>query len=201
MEATTSERVLQWVRERGVVRAKDLAAAGFSPTHLQRLYERGLLLRSGRGVYLTPEAEGEERLSLVEISRRAPDAVICLLSALDFHALTTQIPHAVWMARSPRTPRAQRPGWPPTRLVQMTGAALTEGVETHVILNTPVRVFSPAKTVADCFKFRSRVGLDVALEALRDAWRKKRATMDELVHYGEVCRVASVMRPYLESLT
>lgn len=198
---TTAEQVLQLVKERGIVRARDLAAQGFSPTHLQRLYERGLILRSSRGIYLAPEAETEERLSLVEVTRRAPDAVICLLSALDFHGLTTQIPHEVWMARSTRTPRPLRLDWPPTRLVQMTGAALTEGVETHTILNTPVRVFNPAKTVADCFKFRNKIGLDVALEALRDAWRKRRVTMDALVHYADICRVANVIRPYLESLT
>lgn len=121
--------------------------------------------------YLSPEAESEGRLSQVEVTRRAPDAVICLLSALDFDGLTAQIPHAVWMGRSPRTPRPIRLDWPPIRLVQMTGAALTEGIEVHTILNTPVRIFNSAKTVADYFKFRNKIGLDVALEALRDAWR------------------------------
>lgn len=198
---TATEQVLQFVEERGIVRARDLAEQGFSPTHLQRLYAKGLIRRSGRGIYLSADAEGEERLSLVEVTRRAPDAVICLLSALDFHGLTTQIPHQVWMARSPRTPRALRFDWPPVRLTLMSGLALTEGVETHRILNTLVRVFNPAKTVADCFKFRNKIGLDVALEALRDAWRKRRVTMDELTHYGDICRVTNVMRPYLESLT
>jgi len=195
-----ADRVLQIAQEKGVVRPRDLVPYGLSPTHLQRLYEQGLLVRSGRGIYFLPEAEQEERLSLAQVVRRVPTGVVCLVSALEFHGLTTQIPHAVWLALSPRTPRHPRGGWPPLEVVQMTGDSLTEGIETHTILQTPVRVFSPAKTVADCFKFRGRLGTDVALEALRDAWRKKRVTMDELIHYGEICRVARVMRPYLESL-
>ncbi len=198
---TITDKVLQWVRKQGVVRPKDLAEQGISPAHLHYLHRRGLLSRSGRGIYFAPEAESEERLSLVEVSRRVPDAVLCLISALDFHALTTQIPFVVWIARSPRTPRPPRIAWPPTRLVRMSGAALTEGVEIHTILGTPVRVFCPAKTVVDCFKFRNKIGLDVALEALQDAWHKRRVTMDELSHYAEICRLTNVMRPYLESLT
>ena len=176
----TSQQVLERVRRLGIVRAKDLSELGISPTHLQRLRERGLVLRSSRGIYLAADAETEERLSLAEVTRRAPGAVICLLSALDFHGLTTQIPHAVWIARGADFPRPPRMDWPPVHQVQMTGDALTEGVEEHTVLHTTVRIFSPAKTVADCFKFRNKIGLDVVLEALRDCWRKRRATMEEL---------------------
>jgi predicted transcriptional regulator of viral defense system len=198
-EVNTAKIVLSLVEKEGVVRARDLAAQGISPTHLQRLYEQGKLVRSGRGIYALPDKDLGNHFSLAEIARRVPAGVVCLFSALDFHGLTTQLPHQVWIAIPPRTHRPQV-DWPPVKSVQMTGASLKEGMEVHTILNTPVRIFSPAKTVADCFKFRNKIGQDVALEALHDAWRKKKVTMDELTHYAEVCRVAQVMRPYLETL-
>jgi predicted transcriptional regulator of viral defense system len=200
MTQTTTQQVLQIVHDSGMVRARDLTARGISPTHLQRLYERGLLQRSGRGVYLPADAELDENASIEEVALRVPSGVICLLSALQFHGLTTQLPPHVWVALPLRanTPRLD---YPSLRVVRLSGEALTEGIEEHRIHNVPVRVYNPAKTVADCFKFRSRVGLDVALEALHDCWRKRRATMKELWHYAKICRVTSVMRPYLESLT
>jgi predicted transcriptional regulator of viral defense system len=125
---------------------------------------------------------------------------VCLLSALRFHGLTTQAPFEVWLALD-RKARAPRGGSPSLRIVRMSGRALTTGVAEHRVEGVPVRVFNPAKTVADCFKYRNKIGLDVALEALRDAWRQRRVTMDELWRYAQVCRVSTVMRPYLESLT
>lgn len=183
-----------------MVRARDVAARGISPTHLQRLYERGLLLRSGRGVYLPVDADLDESASIREVALRVPGGVICLLSALQFHGLTTQLPPQVWVALPLRvnTPHLD---YPTLRVVRLSGEAFIEGVEERSIGGVTVRVYNPAKTVADCFKFRNKVGLDVALEALHDCWRKKRATMKELWHYAKVCRVSTVMRPYLESLT
>jgi predicted transcriptional regulator of viral defense system len=125
--------------------------------------------------------------------------VLCLLSALRFHDLTTQQSSDVWLA-IPHKAHAPRFDYPPLRVIRMSGPAMTEGVETVDVAGTQVRVFGVAKTVADCFKFRNKIGLDVALEALREAWNGKRATMDELWRYAEICRVANVMRPYLETV-
>ncbi|WP_459864738.1 type IV toxin-antitoxin system AbiEi family antitoxin domain-containing protein [Endothiovibrio diazotrophicus] len=133
------------------------------------------------------------------MARRTPHAVICLLSALRFHDLTTQAPFEVWLA-IPNKAHAPKMEYPPLRIVRFSGAALTGGVEEHVIDGVAVHVTSVAKTVVDCFKFRNKIGLDVALEALRAAWAERRVSMDELWHYAKLCRVANVMRPYLESL-
>ena len=199
MTQTTAQQVLQIVRDNGMVRARDLAVRGLSPTHLQRLYEQGLLLRSGRGIYLPVEAPLDANATLAAVALRVPAGVVCLLSALQFHHLTTQLPHQVWVALPLRanTPSLD---YPPVRVVHLSGEALSAGIEEHQIGSTIVRVYSPAKTVADCFKFRNKSGLDVALEALRDCWTKRRATSDELWHYATLCRVANVMRPYLESI-
>lgn len=193
------ERVRQLLRNVGVLRPRDLAAHGIPPRYASRLAQRGLLERVDRGLYSTVEGDIHEYQTLAEVSRRMPRAVICLLSALRFHDLTTQAPFEVWVLVDDHAyvPRATQL---PVRVLYASGAALTKGVEEHRILGVPVRVTSPAKTVADCFKYRSKVGLDVALEALRETWRERRATMDELWHYAEICRVARVMRPYLESL-
>ena len=197
---TTSEKVLAAVRESGMIRARDLAKQGISPTHLQRLYEKGLLLRSGRGIYLHADAdELNENESLREATLRIPAGVVCLLSALQFHGLTTQVPHQVWLALPARA-NSPRGGYPRLRIVHMSGEALTAGIEPHQIGNTTVQVYCVAKTVADCFKFRNKIGLDVALEALRDCWAKRRANIDGIWHYAKICRVSNVMRPYLESI-
>jgi predicted transcriptional regulator of viral defense system len=204
--------VLRIVRTSGLVRGRDLAARGISPTHLQRLYEKGLLERSGRGVYFAADApdrgnEGGashtalgENLSLAEVCLRVPQGVICLLSALRFHNLTTQLPRAVWLALPTRA-HIPTIDYPPVRVVRMGAASFAAEIETVAVgTGAPLRVYSPAKTVADCFKFRSRIGEDVALEALRDCLRKKAASVDDLWRCARVCRVANVLRPYLESV-
>jgi predicted transcriptional regulator of viral defense system len=194
-----ADRTLQLARELGVLRPRDLAQHGIAREYLTRLTQAGLLERTGRGLYVLPDAELTEHHSLAEAAKRVPAGVVCLLSALRFHDLTTQAPFEVWLALPPaaRRPHAD---WPPLRVVRFSSLSLTEGVEEHVIEGVRVRVYNPAKTVADCFKYRNKIGLDVALEALRETWRERRATMDELWRYAEVCRVSTVMRPYLESL-
>lgn len=199
MKQTTAEQVLQLVHDTGMVRRSDLEARGISPRHLQRLYEQGLLLRSGRGVYLPAEADLDENASLAEVALRVPAGVVCLLSALQLHGLTTQLPHQVWIAL-PLRAHKPRLDYPPVRVVHLSGQALTAGIEERKIGNVTIRVYGPAKTVADCFKFRNKIGMDVALEALRDCWNKRCSTMDELWRYAAICRVANVMRPYLESV-
>jgi predicted transcriptional regulator of viral defense system len=136
---------------------------------------------------------------LAEVACRVPKGIICLLSALRFHTLTTQAPFEVWLAIENKAV-APKLNYPPLRIVRFSGTAFTDGVETHVVDGVTIRVTSVAKTVADCFKYRNKIGLDVALEALREAWHEKRMSSDEIWHYAKVCRVANVMRPYLESL-
>ena len=196
---TRKEQVLALVREKQIVRPRDLERRGIPRAYLQLLYESGQLVRTGRGIYTLPPYTWTEHHALAEVSKRIPNAIVCLLSALRFHDLTTQEPVTLWIALAPGK-HQPKSGYPPTRVVRFSGRALVEGVETHSIESVDCKIFSPAKTVADCFKHRSKVGLDVALEALREAWRKKRTTMDELLQFAEVCRTTHVMRPYLESL-
>jgi predicted transcriptional regulator of viral defense system len=148
---------------------------------------------------MLPEADVTEHVSLVEASLRVPHAVVCLLSALRFHGVGTQNPHEVWLAigHKARKPAASQL---PLRFVRFSGDALSKGVEIHEIQGVPVPIYSPAKTLADCFKFRNKIGLDVAIEALRDGWRRRRFTMDELWGYARMDRVSNVIRPYLEAL-
>jgi len=199
-KASKSKQVLDIVRKAGILRPRDLAPQSIPRTYLQRLEERGLLVKETRGQYKLPDAKVTENHGLAEACKRVPRGVICLLSALQFHKLTTQAPSEVWLALD-RKARAPKNGGQPLRLVRMSGKALTEGVEDHRIEGVAVKVYQPAKTVADCFKYRNKIGLDVALEALRDYRKKHRSGMDELWRLAKICRVERVMRPYLEALT
>jgi predicted transcriptional regulator of viral defense system len=182
-----------------VARSRDLTRHGLSREGLRRLAARGDVERAARGVYLSPAAALSPYRDLLIVAVRAPNAVFCLLTALAFHRLTTEMPHEIWIAVAlkARTPAIDRP---PIRVVRLSEAPLTAGVETHLEHSVPLHVFSPAKTVADCFKFRGKVGTDVAIAALRDGWRQKRFTIDELWYFARMCRVGAVMRPYLEVL-
>jgi predicted transcriptional regulator of viral defense system len=195
-----SAYVLELVRKAGVLRPRDLEFRGIPREYLTRLHRRGLLERPSRGLYILAGAEFSENHSLAEACKRVPHGVVCLLSALQLHQLTTQIPHEVWLAIGVKA-RAPKVEYPPLRILRASGTALTHGIEEHHIEGVLVKAYTPAKTVADCFKYRSKIGLDVALEALRDTWKARRATMNELLQAAKVCRVANVMRPYLESLT
>lgn len=194
-----SIQVLNIVRKSGILRPRDLAGRSIPRTYLQRLEERGLLIKQARGLYKLPDAKVTENHTLAEACKRVPRGVVCLLSALQFHKLTTQGPPEVWLALD-RKARAPREGGQPLRLVRMSGKALTEGVKDHRIEGVAVKVYKPAKTVADCFKYRNKIGLDGALEALRDYRRKHRSGMDELWRFAKICRVERVMRPYVEAL-
>jgi len=198
-KASKSKQVLDLARKAGILRPRDLAPQRIPRTYLQRLEERGLLVKETRGQYKLPDAKVTENHGLAEACKRVPRGVICLLSALQFHKLTTQAPSEVWLALD-RKARAPKNGGQPLRLVRMSGKALTEGVEDHRIEGVAVKVYQPAKTVADCFKYRNKIGLDIALEALRDFKHKHRSGMDDLWRYAKICRVERVMRPYLEAL-
>jgi predicted transcriptional regulator of viral defense system len=200
MARTKTAKVLEIARKAGVLRPRDLDAHRIPREFLRRLHARGLLDRVDRGLYVPTNANVTEHHSLVQAQKRVPRGVICLLSALRFHGLTTQAPFQVWMAIGERD-RKPKVVYPPLNVVRFSGAALTAGVEHHKIEGTKIRIYNPAKTVADCFKYRNKIGLDVAMEALRECWRARRCTMDDLWRYAKVCRVQNVMRPYLESLT
>ncbi len=199
MPKSREQQAIELAGKLGVVRSRDLVERGIHAMTLTRLVRKGKLLRTGRGVYILPDADLTAEHGLAEAAKRVPNGTVCLLSALAFHDLTTASPHEVWMAIS-RKARKPKIDHPRIRFVRFSGDALTEGVETHRVEKVPVRVYSPAKTVADCFKYRRKIGLDLALEALRETWQKKKATMDELWDRAKICRVSNVMRPYLESV-
>ncbi|MBK7673374.1 MAG: AbiEi antitoxin N-terminal domain-containing protein [Candidatus Accumulibacter sp.] len=197
---TTAERLIELARSRGVIRPCDLAPFGIPRVSLTRAVRRGLLERIGRGLYGLPGREVSAHGLLAEVARRVPKGVVCLLSALRFHGLTTQAPFEVWLAIENKA-LAPKLDYPPLRIVRFSGEAFTEGVEEHVVDSVTIRITGVAKTVADCFKYRNKIGLDVALEALREAWHERRMSSDDIWRYAKVCRVANVMRPYLDSLT
>jgi len=194
------QRILEMARQMGLIRPRDVEAEGIHREYLLRLYRSGELVRVARGLYALPGAQSSESVSLAEVAKRAPKAVVCLISALQFHNLTTQIAREVWIAIENKKWEPTF-DYPPLKIVRLAEPAFSFGVEEHEVDRITVKVYSPAKTVADCFKFRRKIGLDIALEALRETWRSRKATMDELWGAAKVCRVANVMRPYLEAIT
>jgi predicted transcriptional regulator of viral defense system len=191
---------LDLVRSKGLVRPRDLLAKNIPRDYLDRLHRRGLIERISRGVYAWPGADLGENQTLAEAARQVPRGIICLLSALQFHGIGTQQPHEVWLAIPPAAWRPKLE-YPKVRVVRFSGAAYSHLVEEQNIRGVRIRVYNPAKTVADCFKYRNKIGLDVALEALRECWRARRCTMDHLFEAARICRMTHVMRPYLESLS
>ena len=193
------QKIMRYVGQHGIVRPRDIEAIGLPREYLVRLHRQGRLSRPGRGIYTLPDANITERHSYAEVAKRVPEAVICLLSALAFHEITTQSPASVWIAlpKGARTPVLDSPS---LRIVRLSGPSLTKGIENHQVDGVPVRVYSAAKTVADCFKFRNKIGLDIAIESLKDCVRQKRASINEIYRYAKVCRVSNVIRPYMEAL-
>ena len=194
-----TEQIIKIARDKKILCPNDLRHIKNSRLFLSKLEKAGELVKIKRGLYSLPNAFAGEHQTLLETAKAVPNSVVCLLSALRFHELTTQNPFEVWIAieRKSRIPKIDSL---PLRMMFFSGAAFTEGIEAHDIEGVSLRVYNAAKTVADCFKYRNKIGLDVALEALRDAWNQKQATMDELWHYAKICRMTNVMRPYLESL-
>ncbi len=199
MNQDYSEQILDMAQEKGVLVARELRTRSIPNVFLGRLTDQGLLEKIGRGLYRLPDAPISEHHGLVTAAARVPDGVICLLSALSFHELTTQIPFEVWMALENKSWAPKKQGLP-IRYVYYSGDAFSEGIEAHEIEGTSVNIYSPAKTVADCFKYRNKIGVDVAIEALRDGYHQRKFTVDELIHYAEICRVHNVIRPYLEAI-
>ena len=193
------KQVLDILDESGIIRPKDLDLHGIPREYLVRLRKLGLVKRTGRGLYIKSDMKPGEHYSLAEAAKKVPKGVVCLLSALNFHKLTSEIPFEVWMAIDVK---AWMPGGGnvPLRIVRFSKEALLTGIEDHIIEGVKVRIYNPAKTVADCFKYRNKIGLDVALESLRECWRQRICTIDQIWKYAGVCRVSNVIRPYLDSL-
>jgi predicted transcriptional regulator of viral defense system len=194
-----SDKILGIAGEKKFIKPKYLIAEKIPTVYLSRLVKQGKLLQVGHGLYTLPETQFDENQSLLEVQQLVPNGVFCLLTALQFHNLTTQNPFQVWLAvdRKVAVPRIRSIQ---NRIFRMSGEMFSAGVEEHQVESGTIRVYSPAKTVADCFKYRNKIGLDVAMEALRDAWRKRLMTMDELFHFAKINRVTNVILPYAQML-
>jgi predicted transcriptional regulator of viral defense system len=198
MIETATDRVVELARQAGILRSRDLG--GIPRQYLRLAEEQGKVTRVARGLYVATDVDVTENHDLALAAKRVPHGVVCLLSALRFHELTTQMPFEVWLAIDPKA-RLPKTEYPPLRIVRFSGAALSYGAAQYTIEGVTVRITMPAKTVADCFKYRNKIGLDVALEALRDCYQERKASLDEIWQAAKVCRVANVIRPYMESLT
>ena len=196
---THLQRVLDLARQKGLLRASDLDAIGAPRIVLTRLTAAGLLEKLGRGLYRLPSYPSSEHEGLATVATKAPQAVFCLLSALQFHELTTQLPRQIWISM-PRGSHVPRMDYPPVKMVQMPGEVYTAGIERHMRDGVELPVYDVAKTVVDCFKHRKKVGLDVALEALREVRAQRKASVDDVWRYAKVCRATNVIRPYLEAM-
>lgn len=194
-----SERILDLARRQRLLSAADVRAQGWSSQLLIRLHATGQLERVARGIYSLPDADFTENKGLAEVCQRVPKAVICLLSALQFHGIGTQLPHEIWIAL-PEGTQTPAVDYPPLRIARLRGDAYACGVITAMEQGSPIRVYSAAKTVTDCFKFRNKIGLDVAIEALKDAWHSRKITMDDVARFARINRVERVMQPYLETV-
>jgi predicted transcriptional regulator of viral defense system len=183
----------------GLVRPGELEARGVPRAQLYRLVRKGLVERQSRGLYAASQHPYTAEHTLAQVAKRVPSGVFCLLTALRFHELTTQSPAEVWIAL-PEKARKPRLDYPRLRVARFSGAALTEGIETHRREGVELRVYAAAKTVADCFKYRNKVGIDVAVEALRDYSRRHRGGATELARFARICRVTRVMQPYLDAI-
>ncbi|GAM10346.1 hypothetical protein OR1_02635 [Geobacter sp. OR-1] len=199
MYHTAKQRLLDLFDKQIVIRSRDLDQYKISRIEVSRLCKRGVIQRVGRGIYRLVNAEITEHQTLAEVGKAIPNGVVCLLSALRFHDLTTQAPFEVWMAIDVKAhlPKTNLP----IKFVRFSGSALSDGVETHRMDGMEIKVYCLAKTVADCFKYRHKIGLDVALEALRECRKSGRCSIDDLWRYAKVCRVSNVMMPYIEAMT
>ena len=192
------EKLEEILKARGILRVGELAPMGFPSSYLSELEKREKAIKHARGVYMHPDADIPNHYSLALACQQSPNGVICLLSALAYHEIGTQNPQEVWLAID-RKAKAPVMDYPPLRLLRFSGNALSEGIETTE-KPFPIRVTNPAKTITDCFKFRNKIGLDVAIEALREGWRQQRFKIDELDHYAKICRINKVITPYLDAI-
>ncbi len=200
MSAISTQRtqVLELLGARPIMRRKDFAAHGIGPETLARLVRDGVVVRPARGLYQLADGSADARRTLAEAAALVPKGIVCLVSAMQFHGLTLQMPSSVWMAIE-RTAWRPRIDYPPIRFVRFAGSALTEGVQRHRIEGIEVVITDPARTIVDCFRYRAKVGIDVAMEGLREGLRQRKATSDQLWRYATKARVWLAMKPYVEA--
>ena len=198
-QSTYSQKALALIKEKGIVRSSEFVEEGIPRVIISRLVVNQQLQQVGRGLYCLPEKKFSEKESLLVIATRVPQANFCLFTALQIHELTTQLPRKIWIAM-PVDSRLPKIDYPPIKMVKYSGEAYFEGIEIQEADGVQYRVYNVAKTIADCFKHRNKIGMDVAIEALRDAYLKNKVTADELWHYAKICRVANIMRPYIEAI-
>jgi predicted transcriptional regulator of viral defense system len=199
MRKTKEREVLNLAGKLGTIRIKDLLERKIHPEYARRLVGKQMLVRSGRGLYALADAEVTEHHDLALIGKRLPKGVICLASALRFHGIGTQLPRKIWLALEKGSAQP-RISYPEISVVRFSGPSFSAGIDVHKIEGVAVRIYNPAKTIADCFKFRNRIGLEGAIEAARECLRERKVTSDEIYHYARICRVWNVMKPYLEAI-
>ena len=192
--------VLKIAKRKGVIRASDLKTLGISRNYLYSLNREGKLQKLARGLYELPDNQITEHSTLIEVMKRVPNAVVSLISALNFYDLTTQLPHEIWIT-VPRGAWRPKIEYPSLNLTYASMDIYSYGIRKIKINGVEIRVYSPAKTIADCFKFRNKIGLDIAIEALKKAWESKKVSMDELTKAARVCKVAKIIQPYLEAIS
>lgn len=192
------ETALRLLGEHGLMRTSELKAAGVHYQTMARMREEGVVLRTGRGLYRLPAMEYCQYITFAEVAKTMPKGTICLISALQFHELTLQIPPFVWVAigRKDRMPRISHP---PVRAIRFGDKAMSAGVERHVLNKIETPIFDPAKTIVDCFRYRKRIGIDIALEGLRNGVRERKAHPDQIVSHARNLNIWSVLRPYLDA--
>ena len=197
--STHTNALLKLCKSKGIIRPLDLQKAGIPRVTLTRLTIKGLLEKIGWGLYRLKSADYSEHESLITVATKAPQAVFCLLTALQFHGLTTQLPRKIWIAmlQNSHVPKIE---YPPIKMILYSGKAFTSGIEPYKKRQVVIRVYSIEKTIADCFKHRNKIGMNVAIEALKDAKEKRKVSSEKLWKFAKICRVTNVMRPYLEIL-
>ena len=196
----TMEELLKEIGEGGLFRTSDLEALGVSRSTVRRMVERGEAEQISHGLYRLVEGEITEHIGLVAVQKKIPEGIFCLLSALQFHGIGTQLPRETWIAIDRKAWKPRDPGFP-IRVVRFSGVNAQYGIETHELLGVPVRITSIARTVVDCFRYRNKIGMDVALEALKDVLDRRLVSRDEILRTAEACRAKTVIRPYLEGMS
>jgi len=199
MVKSKEQTIIDLAKKLGTIRIKDLLEREIHPEFIRRLVKKKIFVRSARGLYSLAESEITEHHNFAILGKRIPKGVVCLTSALHFHNIGTQLPRKIWLALEKRSAQP-RLSYPPLSIVRFSGQAFSEGIEEHQIEGVTVRIYNPAKSVADCFKFRNRIGLEAAIEAARECLSERKATSDQIYHYAKICRVWNVIKPYLEAL-
>ncbi len=199
MSKTNEEIIKEIFKQHNVVRLRDFIKAGIHQQIIMRMVNAGKIQRISRGLYMLEESDITANHSFVEVSCKIRKAVICLISALQFHDIGTQLPNKIWIA-IPRTNTKPNFTNPPLNINWYSGRAYTEGIEIKVIEGIPVKIYNIPKTIADCFKFRNKIGMEVAIESLKECVREKKVNTEDIMYYASICRVSNIIKPYMESI-